>query len=68
MTERYPQKDAALQRCMDLSADLLRAAYDESKPIDRELAKGVAECIAYLLARVSDGECVPTISNKEQGQ
>lgn len=54
MTERYPQKDAALQRCMDLSADLLRAAYDQTKPVDRDLAISVAECVAYLLARVSD--------------
>lgn len=58
MTKRWPQKDANLQRCMDLSADLLRAAYDETKPIDRELAKGVAECIAYLLSRIADPDAL----------
>jgi hypothetical protein len=46
--------DANLQRCMDLSADLLRAAYDETKPIDRDLARGVAECVAYLIGRVRE--------------
>lgn len=43
--------DANLKRCQDLFADLLRAAYDKKRPIDRELAKGAAECGAYLLDR-----------------
>ena len=45
--------DAKLKRCLNLSSDLLRAAYDEATPVDRELAKGVAECVAYLVDRAA---------------
>lgn len=38
-----------MTRCEALSGLLLQAAYDEKVPIDRELAKGTAECVAYLL-------------------
>lgn len=41
-----------MRRCQELFSDLLRAAYDEKNPIDRELAKGAAECGAYLLDRL----------------
>ncbi len=44
--------DENLKRCQDRFAELLRAAYDEAKPIDREMAKGAAECGAYLLDRI----------------
>jgi hypothetical protein len=44
--------DANLQRCHERFAELLRAAYDESVPLDRELAKAAAECGAYLLDRI----------------
>lgn len=44
--------DDDLKRCQDLFAELLRAAYDDKQPIDRELAKGAAECGAYLLDRI----------------
>lgn len=44
--------DKNLERCRELFSDLVRAAYDESKPIDREIARGAAECGAYLLDRI----------------
>lgn len=44
--------DDNLKRCQDRFAELLRAAYDESTPIDRELAKAAAECGAYLFSRI----------------
>lgn len=53
MTE--PTTEQKLDRCRKLFADLLRAAYDETKPVDRELVKGAAECGAYLLS-LGDGE------------
>lgn len=54
----YRQKDEKLQRCMDLSAALIHAAYDKSKPVDRDLAISVSECVAYLLSRLN-GELKP---------
>jgi hypothetical protein len=44
--------DRNLKRCQEMFSDLLRAAYDDKTPIDRELAKGAAECGAYLLDRI----------------
>lgn len=51
--------DENLKRCQELFADLLRAACDEKKPVDRELAKGAAECGAYLLDRIKRPEAHP---------
>lgn len=50
-----------IKRCDELFRKLLVAAYDRTQPIDRELAKGAAECGAYLLgiARRADGQQVP---------
>jgi hypothetical protein len=57
--ERGSEMDDNLRRCQELFADLLRAAYDEGKPIDRELAKGAAECGAYLLDRIKRPDAHP---------
>lgn len=48
--------DENLARCQELFSKLLRAAYDDTAPIDRDLAKGAAECGAYLLSRLQRGE------------
>lgn len=51
--------DDNLRRCEKLFAELLRAAYDETKPVDREIAKGAAECGAYLLDRIERPDAHP---------
>jgi len=52
--ERY--MDDNLKQCQRLFSQLLRASYDEKKPIDRDLAKAAAECGAYLLDRITRPE------------